>query len=250
MPILALVSILLQISCAVHVVRSGRPLYWIWILIIGSYLAVIVYAIVAVIPDLRNDPRGHQVARKVIDTIDPARRRREIEARLEVADTIQNRHALAEECLRNGDWSNAAELYRSILTGLYVTDSTFLLGLAEAQAGMEDFAAALATLDTLAEANPDFHSHEADLFRARCLDALGNVPEAMAAYAALAENYPGEEGRFRYGEFLKRQNDRGAARRIFEGMLKRARTAPKHYRRKERAWLDEARRELAALGPE
>src|SRR5262249_27964775 len=61
-PILVFVSLALQIACAVHVVRSGRPLYWIWILFIGSYLAVIVYLIVAVIPDLRNDPRSRQAA--------------------------------------------------------------------------------------------------------------------------------------------------------------------------------------------
>lgn len=34
-PILVL-SILLQVGCAVHVVRTGRPLYWIFILLIGS----------------------------------------------------------------------------------------------------------------------------------------------------------------------------------------------------------------------
>ena len=59
-PLLVIVSVVLQIACAVHVVRSGRQLYWIWILFIGSYLAVIVYLLVAVIPDLRNDPRSRR----------------------------------------------------------------------------------------------------------------------------------------------------------------------------------------------
>ena len=63
MPILVLVSLALQIACAVHVVRSGRPLYWVWILLIGSYLGVAVYVIAAVIPDLRNDPRSRHAAR-------------------------------------------------------------------------------------------------------------------------------------------------------------------------------------------
>ena len=30
MPFVFLLSIALQIACAIHVVRSGRPLYWIW----------------------------------------------------------------------------------------------------------------------------------------------------------------------------------------------------------------------------
>ena len=34
-PIL-LLSVLLQVGCGVHVVRTGRPLYWLFILLIGS----------------------------------------------------------------------------------------------------------------------------------------------------------------------------------------------------------------------
>ena len=128
MPILVIVSLALQIACAVHVVRSGRPLYWIWILFIGSYLAVIVYFIVAIVPDLRNDPRSRVAANRVRDTIDPERRRRTIQQRLEVADTVDNRRALAEESMRLGDYANAAELYRSILKGMYATDAGFLIG--------------------------------------------------------------------------------------------------------------------------
>ena len=98
--------------------RSGRPLYWIWLLLIGSYLAVGVYVFVAVLPDLRNDPRSRKATRRVLETIDPERRRRAIRERLELADTTDNRRALAEECLRLGDYRNAAELYESILKGM------------------------------------------------------------------------------------------------------------------------------------
>ena len=40
---------LLQIGCGVHVVRTGRPLYWIFILLIGSYIGVLVYLLMAAI---------------------------------------------------------------------------------------------------------------------------------------------------------------------------------------------------------
>jgi len=149
MPILVIVSVALQIACGVHVVRSGRQLYWLWILFIGSYLAVAVYVLVAVIPDLRNDPRSRRAARSMLHTLDPQRRKREIQQQLEIADTIENRRALAEESMRLGDYANAAELYRSVLIGVYKDDAAFLLGLARAQAGLEDFPAARATLDTL-----------------------------------------------------------------------------------------------------
>jgi len=248
-PILVLVSIALQIACAVHVVRSGRPLYWIWILFIGSYLAVIVYLIVAVVPDLRNDPRSRQAATRVIHTFDPERRRRTIKQRLEVADTVDNRRALAEESMRLGDFANAAELYRSVLTGMYATDAGFLLGLAQAQANGNDFTGARTTLDTLFSTNPQFRSPDAELLRARVLESQGDHDTALEHYRTLATSYPGEEARFRYGALLKQRGRFSDARAVFGDMLRRAKNAPSYYRKKEKDWLDSAQRELASLGP-
>ena len=179
MPILVLVSFALQIACAVHVVRSGRPMYWIWLLLIGSYIAVVVYIIVAVIPDLRNDPRGRMAARNVLNTIDPERRRREIRQRLDVADTVDNRKALADECLRLRDYANAADLYRSTLKGIYTNDPTLMLGLAQAEAGTGDYTAARATLDALIKANPQFRSADGHLLYARGLEELGEHDKAI-----------------------------------------------------------------------
>jgi hypothetical protein len=248
-PILVLVSLALQIGCAVHVVRSGRQLYWIWILLIGSYLGVLVYVIAAVIPDLRNDPRSRQAARKIVNTIDPERQRRSIQQRLEIADTVDNRRVLAEESMKLGDYANAAELYRSVLKGVYANDAAFLLGLAQAQAGQNDFAGARTTLDALYAAHPGYRSSDADLLRARVLEALGDHGAALERYSTLATSYPGEEARFRYGALLKQLGRFSDARGVFAEMLKRARHAPRYYRKKEKDWLDSAKRELASLGP-
>src|SRR5215469_7811005 len=126
-----LLSLALQIACAVHVVRSGRPLYWIWLILIGSYLAVLVYVVIAVIPDLRNGHGGRKVASKAMKVIDPQRRRRELLRQLELSNTVDNRRKLAHECLQQGDYANAQELFESLLTGMYATDPDFMLGLAE-----------------------------------------------------------------------------------------------------------------------
>jgi hypothetical protein len=248
-PILVLVSIALQIACAVHVVRSGRQLYWIWILFIGSYLAVIVYLLVAVLPDLRNDPRSRVAANRVRDTIDPERRRRAIQQRLEIADTVDNRRALAEESMRLGDYANAAELYRSVLKGMYATDAGFLLGLAQAQANGNDFDGARLTLDTLFSSNPGFRSADAELLRARVLESQGDQDAALERYRELATSYPGEEARYRYGALLKQRGRFGEARSVFRDMLTRSKAAPRYYKKKEGEWLAAAQRELASLGP-
>jgi hypothetical protein len=247
MPVVLIVSVLLQFFCLVHMVRTGRPHWWLWVIVIGSYLGVAVYVFTQVLPELRNDPASRRLVRNVRDRIDPERQRRHIAQQLDVADTVDNRRRLADESLRLGDYANAAELYQSVLKGIYATDPAFLLGLAQAQAGQQQYAAARDTLDTLITANPQFRSDDGHFLYARCLEELGEHQRALDEYAVLASSYPGEEPRLRYGLLLKQLQRPGEARRVFEDMLKRARAAPKYYRRKEQAFLDAAQKELATL---
>ncbi|TDR41279.1 pentatricopeptide repeat protein [Tahibacter aquaticus] len=245
MPILIVASVLLQFFCLVHLVRTGRPYYWIWLILIGSFLGSAVYIITQVIPELRNDPASRKLVRNVQDRIDPERQRRRIAQQLDVADTVDNRRKLAEECMRLGDYANAAELYQSVLKGIYASDAAFLLGLAQAQAGQHQYAAARDTLDTLIKANPDFRSDDGHFLYARCLEELGEHARALEEYQVLSTSYPGEEARLRYGLLLKQAGRTDEARQVFEDMLKRARVAPKYYRRKEKEFLDAAQKELA-----
>lgn len=249
MPALFIVSIALQFLCLVHMVRTGRPHWWLWVIMIGSYLGVAVYFFTQILPDLRNDPRSRKLVRDVQNKIDPERQRRRIAQELEAADTVNNRRRLADECLRMGDYANAAELYQSILKGIYATDPGFMLSLAQAQAGQREFAAARETLDALIKANPDFTSSDGHFLYAQCLDELGEHARALEEYEALSTSYPGEEARLRYGLLLKKLERYGEARRVFQDMEKRAKVAPAYYRRKEKEFLDAAKKELAALGP-
>ncbi len=249
MPILVLVSLALQIACAVHVVRSGRQLYWIWILLIGSYLGVIVYVIAAVIPDLRNDPRSRQAARKLVNTFDPERQRRSIQQRLEIADTVNNRRVLAEESMKLGDYASAADCIVRCSRACMRTMRVFCSAWRRRRPDRTTLPARATTLDTLYAAHADFRSSDAELLRARVLEALGDRATALEHYRALATSYPGEEARFRYGALLKQAGRFSDARQVFGDMLKRAQLAPRYYRRKEKDWLDSAKRELASLGP-
>ncbi len=241
-----LLSVALQIACAVHVVRTGRPMYWVFILLIGSYIAVAIYLLAEVLPGLRHSYRAHRAVTGVRDRIDPERRKRTASRRLDVADTIENRHALAEESLRSGDFQQAAELFRSSLKGLYRTDPRLMQGLARAQFELGLFAEAKDTLDQLIAANPEFRSADGHLLYARSVEQLGDIPGALHEYEALSGGYPGEEARARHALLLKRNGDTAQAEVLFAEILKRARNAPAYYRRDQREWIDLAKRETGA----
>jgi hypothetical protein len=243
---LFVLSLVLQIGCAVHVVRTGRPMYWIFLLLIGSYVAVAIYFFAEVLPGLRNNRAARRMLSGAKDRIDPERHKRRAAQQLDVADTLDNRCRLADESFRSGDYQQAAELYRSGLKGLYKTDPNFMLGLARSQFALNLPAEAKRTLDDLIAANPDFRSSEGHLLYARCVEASGDIAAALHEYEAVSQGFPGEEARVRYAQLLERDGQTDKAADVFAEVLKRARVAPSYYQREQREWIDIARRETGA----
>jgi hypothetical protein len=245
---LLILSAVLQIGCAVHAVRTGRPTYWIFILLAGSYIGIAAYVFAEVLPGLSRSRAARRALRGAHDRIDPERRKREATRQLDVADTLDNRRKLAQESYSSGDYQQAAELYRSGLRGLYSTEPELMLGLARSQFALNLHVEARQTLDELIAANPDFRSDDGHLLYARCLEALGDITAAIHEYEALVEGFPGEEARVRFGLLLKRENRATDAAGMFNTVLKRSRVAPKYYQREQREWIDIATREAAASG--
>ena len=248
MPILVIASIALQFFCLVHMARSGRPYWWAFIIIIGSFLGSAVYILTQVIPDLRYNVGAQRAVRRVQRAIDPERERRRIEAELAVADTVTNRLRLARECLELGDPFNAERLFESSLTGMHANEPDILLGLAQAQDMRGDHVAVRATLERLIEANPDYRSHDGHLLYAKALEGCGESEAAAKEYTVLAVGYPGEEARVRYGQLLHRMGREREAQDFFRQTLARVKVAPRHYREANREWIEIAERAVKGGG--
>ena len=62
MPALGILLVLAQITCAVHVVRTGRNYYWIYIVVFVPVVGMAAYFIAEMLPDLMNSRRTRQAA--------------------------------------------------------------------------------------------------------------------------------------------------------------------------------------------
>src|SRR5215813_5980007 len=130
MPIVALAGYLVQLALIMHVVRSGRPYYWVYILLLAPGLGGLAYFIAEILPEMM----GTRGARRAMDnakrTFNPEGQYRALAEELDTADTAENRRRLAEECLRIGKLEQAITLYKTALTGIHKDDAILMHGLA------------------------------------------------------------------------------------------------------------------------
>ena len=237
MPYAYILTILIQVAFAVHVVRTGRNFIWLWVIIFVPLVGCLVYFIAEILPELGRSRAVARAKDHLVDTVDPQRELRRRRELLDVSGTVDNRVALADECVEARMFDEAITLYRESLVGIHRTDPSIMEKLARAQFEKGTHAEARAILDDLIRENPDYKSTEGHLLYARVLEALGETDAACKEYEILLGSYPGEEARVRYALLLKQRGDAGRARELFQETLTRARRAPKYYQQKEREWV-------------
>jgi hypothetical protein len=243
MPALAALVFGLQLLCLAHVVRTGRACQWFFIIMALPLASCLVYFFVESCP---TSVAAAPPARQCVTSARPSTRSATcaLTQRAAEADTVENRTALAEECLRRGRSTDAKRLFQSCLTGPHATDHTLMLGLAQAQFALEDYAGACETLDRLRAAHPDLSCPEGHLIYARSKEQQGQVEQALIEYAALVGYYPGEEARCRLALLLQKTGRVAEARALFEDVVRSVERASRIYRRTERDWYEVARRNL------
>ncbi len=244
MPGLFFLSLIIQVLLIVHVIKTGRNTMWIWVLAL-PYIALpgaIAYIAIEIVPDLFRSRTAKRTARGLRKAMDPTGDLRRYENEARVTGNVASRQRYADELSRQGRHDEAITQYREALTGLYEHDPNLMLGVARAQFGKGDAAAARATLDDLILHNPEFRSPEGHLLYARALEQEGNITKALEEYKVLAFSYPGAEAAVRYAQLLNAQGRKDEAVKVARELLEQARIAPAHYRRAQRSWLDAAQR--------
>ena len=239
-----IVMLIVQIAFAVHALRRGYPLFWVFLIVFVPLLGCVLYVALVLIPEAVQSRTARRGSKAFLEALDPGKELRKRREALEASDTVGNRAALAEEYVRQGMLDEAIRLYESSLTGLYRTDPELLRGLAAALAKAGQFDRVRSVLDTLYQSNPGFDHPEARLLRARALEELGDTEQALEEYSALLKASAGVEPKCRYALLLKRLGRLTEARALFDEILRDARLGNRHSQRLNQEWVAIAKKEL------
>ena len=245
MPLIAIGVMLLDLTCIMHAHKTGRPQWWMWIILGVPVVGSLAYILMEWLPDMAHTRRGQQIQVDIADVIAPDRewhRRREAAM---LSGSIDAKRALAGECERKGMWTEAIALYASCASGAFADDPVLLLDLARAHLGAHAPADALALLDRLQAAHPDLQSQEGHLLYARALEDARRSDEAVAEYRRLIGYYSGLEARTRFGLLLLKRGEPDAAREVLADVVRASKVRGAVLTSADAGWLKVAKANLA-----
>jgi hypothetical protein len=248
---MSLISVLVwivQLALIIHVVKTGRSLYWIMILVFMPLIGGLAYFIIELLPQFSGSITGQKAVRSVKQTLNPGADLRKNEAAWNQSPNVDNSRRYAKALIDSGKTAEAEEIINQALKGLFSTEPTLLLLRAQLEFENDRTPEAVKTLETLQEHNPDFRSAEGHLLYARALEAEGRIDEAVREYSAVAGYFPGVEARYRLALCLGIAGKDTAARSELDSILNDAKLAPPHFRKSQKTWLDAVKNEIASKG--
>ena len=247
MPFVGLVHLAIAAFFGVHAIRSGQPIYWLFVLFAFPLLGSIVYCFAIYLPQFRYTRGGVKMARAVDAIVDPNRELREASAEYDRTPTAYNRARLGAALLAKGQVDEAVAHYRAAASGPYANDASFLAGLARAELVAGRPGDAAATFERLFAAHPDQQRGALAIAHAEALAGAGSE-RAREAFEAVVARDASTEARYKYGAFLLGRGDEAGARRAFETVLVNAEHGHYHSRELNREWIAQARAELKRMG--
>src|SRR5687768_12897571 len=129
MPILAGVTLLIQLCFAYHALKTGRASWWLFVIMGFPVIGCVLYYFVEVFPTSRESRKAEKAVRAIARALDPDKGLRERAADFEACGSVENRVLLARECSEQKMYAEAAALYRSCLAGVHADDPELRYGL-------------------------------------------------------------------------------------------------------------------------
>lgn len=206
--------VLVALFFAIHAVRSGQQMYWLIILFSFPLLGSIAYFLVIYLPDSRLERGARKAVAAAARSLDPTRELREARAAFEFTPTAQNQMRLAYALLESGAADEAATNYEICLKGIFATDPEIKFCAARAFVESGRNTRAIAHLEEIRAANPNFRSEQISLLLARALASVGRNEEAKSEFEAAVSRFGSFEAHAEYAVWAVTSGDDKTAARL------------------------------------
>jgi hypothetical protein len=208
--------VLVALFFAVHVIRSGQQLFWLFILFSFPLLGSIVYFVAIYLPSSRLDHGARKLVSAAAKSLDPTRELREAREAFEFTPTAQNQMRLASALLEAGSADEAALQYQACLSGPFASDLEIRLRASMAFLASNQPAKALEHLTFIRQTSATFRPEKIALLTAQSLTALKRDDEARAEFESALARFGSFEARAEYAIWAATSGQKELASRLHE----------------------------------
>ncbi|HYD71702.1 MAG TPA: hypothetical protein VEF55_01090 [Candidatus Binatia bacterium] len=242
--ILLILTYVPSVLCGIHVLRTGREMFWLWLFIIGPLIAPAFYLFAVLIPEWMGGRTARGLGRATQQALDPERDYRNAMRALEDTPTIGNRMKVAQAAAALGRWDNAEAQWAQCVDSHWAEDPAVLMGHANALLELGRYQEALTRLEQLKKLGREGETPVAALAFARAYEGLGRNQEADDAYRFAADRVPGLEAGGRYVAFMAKLGRREDAEIGLAELDRRLQKIAPPLRAEARVWRDIAAKAL------
>ena len=207
----------LQAVCVIHALHKNKPQKWIWLIVFLPVIGGLIY----IFTEMFNRGNVQQVQEGLTTVLNPGGRISKLENNLRFSDTFNNRIALADAYLANGQTDKAVQLYESSLTGNFTENEHVRAQLALAyfnQQRYEEVIKMARPLITL----PQFARKRIHMLYALSLAYCGDEAASEKEFRQMNGQFSNYEARYHYGIFLQKADRTSEAIQQFSQLLEEA----------------------------
>jgi hypothetical protein len=194
---------------AIHVVRTGQPMYWLIILFIFPLFGSVVYFFAIYLPNFRLDHRARRVMTAAAKALDPQREMREAKR-----PTAQNQIRLAEVQLELGMSEEAVKNYEACLQGPFLSSLEIRFGAARAYVECKRYRDAIIHLEAIQSIDQAFRLEAVTILLAKSYAGAGRNAEARAKFESAVARHGTFQARAEYAIWALSIGDNATAASI------------------------------------
>lgn len=232
----------LQAICVIHALRRNLHQKWIWLIVFLPVIGSLIY----IFTEMFNRRDVRNVQSNLSNVLNPGGQISKLEERLRFSDTFNNRIALADAYLANGQTEKAVKIYEASLTGAFTENEHVRGQLALAYFATKRYEDVVSIASKIVQL-PQFNRSKVHLNYALSLAYCGEEEKAEKEFKLMNGQFANYEARYNYGIFLEKAERKEEAIQQFNQILHESTHLSPREKASYREWFQQSREALKKL---
>lgn len=205
------IIIALQAYCLYHIFKYRKPFYWIFVILFIPLIGCVIY----LISQAYSRRNAENLQDNVVSIINPAKKIKDLERKLQFSETYQNKVDLADAYVQIKNYEKAIPCYLNALEGNFQNDFYVIEQLVKAYFAIEDYENVILYAEKI-KSHPEFKKTTSQFLYGLALEKTGRLEEAEINLKEINVRFSFYEERYLLAKFLFDRNKVQEAKAILD----------------------------------